>query len=492
MRSALKNQRANLATIAALAMFSRGLEPEFPPPVLQQLAHIPLAPLEASTGIVDLSDLPWFSIDNDDSHDLDQLTVSASLPNGVVRVSVAIADVDALVAKGTPIDQHARHNTTSVYTSARIFPMLPELLCTNLTSLNPDVNRLAIVNQMDFSADGVLLGSTIFRATVHNKAQLAYDAVSAWLEGTEALPVAAQRVPAVASLLRQQDALAQKLRLLRHTQGALEFEGFQPHALFHGDRIADIRLQPHNRARQLIEEFMIATNECTAHYLAAQGGASLRRVVRSPERWARIIEVAQGYGATLPALPDGKALQTFLARQHQRDPLHFPDLSLIIVKLMGSGEYVVEKQHGAPIGHFGLAVQDYMHSTAPNRRFPDLITLRLVKAALAGIPAPYSDAELAELAAHCTAQEDAARKVERQVRKSEAALLLHSSVGQHYSGIVTGLNSQGAWVRILAPPAEGRLTGALPELKMGQTIRVQLVSTSVERGFIDFAVAHTM
>jgi exoribonuclease II len=490
MSHALTNHKTNLATIAAWAMFSRGLEPEFPPAVKQQLAHLKEPAHESGNGIRDLTQAAWFSIDNDDSRDLDQLSLSEPLPKGGLRVFVAVADVDALVKKGTPIDAHAQRNTTSVYTSARIFPMLPERLSTGLTSLNVDEDRLALVTEMDFSDDGVLVASTIYRALVRNKAQLAYDAVSAWIEGEGDLPQPAGRVPGVAAQLRAQDGLAQKLRVLRRAEGSLEFETFQPRAQFEGERITSIQQPPQNRARQLIEELMIATNGCTARYLAAQGGVALRRVVRSPERWLRIVEVARGYGVHLPDQPDGKALETFLARQHREDPLRFPDLSLVIVKLMGSGEYVVERPSGPPIGHFGLAVRDYMHSTAPNRRFPDLITLRLLKAALAGLKPPYSPAELAELAMHCTAQEDAARKVERQMRKSEAALLLHSRVGQRFDGLVTGISDSGVWVRIFEPPVEGRLMGDLPDLKVGKSVRVRLVSTSVERGFIDFALEH--
>ena len=488
MNHALSNHRTNLATIAAWAMFSRGLEPEFSSAVTQQLAHMKGPACEAGDGIRDLTPSDWFSVDNDDSHDLDQLTLSEPLPKGGLRIFVAVADVDALVKKGTPIDAHAQLNTTSVYTSARIFPMLPERLSTDLTSLNQDQDRLAIVIEMDFSDDGVLMGSTIYRAWVRNKAQLAYDAVSAWIEGEGDLPEAARQVPGMAAQLRVQDGMAQKLRVLRRAEGSLEFETFQPKAEFDGERITAIRQQPQNRARQLIEEFMIATNGCTARFLADQGGVVLRRVVRSPERWMRIVEVAHGYGVNLPNQPDGKALESFLARQHREDPLRFPDLSLVIVKLMGSGEYVVERPTGTPIGHFGLAVQDYMHSTAPNRRFPDLITLRLLKAALAGEKPPYSDAEMAELALHCTAQEDATRKVERQMRKSEAALLLHSRVGQRFDGLVSGVSDSGVWVRIFEPPVEGRLVGDLPELKVGKLVRVRLVSTSVERGFIDFSL----
>lgn len=483
---ALPNQRATLTTIASLAMFSRGLEPEFPADVLQQLATLQQAAQESSPHIRDLTDLPWCSIDNDDSRDLDQLTVIAPQPRGGVRLWVAVSDVDALVQKGSPIDEHARRNTTSVYTSAHVFHMLPERLCTDLTSLNLDADRLALVTEMDFSDDGILIASSISRARVRNKAQLAYDAVSAWIEGGAELPEAARRLPGMATQLRMQDELAQKLRVLRHAQGSLEFESFQPQAVFDGDRIIDIRQQPHNRGRQLIEEFMIATNGCTARFLATQGRGSLRRVVRSPERWQRIVEVAQGHGAHLPRQPDGPALEAFLAHQHRIDPLRFPDLSLVIVKLMGSGEYLEERPQATPVGHFGLAVQDYMHSTAPNRRFPDLITLRLIKAALAGTEPPYSHQELHELANHCTAQEDAARKVERQLRKSEAALLLHDRVGQRFDSLVTGSNDAGTWVRTFEPPVEGRLTGDLPALEVGQVLRVRLLSTSVERGFIDF------
>ena len=488
MRDALTNHRTKLATIAASAMVSRGLEPEFPHAVMQQLDGLKEPAREVDSSIRDLTMLPWCSLDNDDSRDLDQLTACEPQPERGVRIFVAVADVDASVKKGSAIDEHARINTTSVYTSARVFPMLPEKLCTDLTSLNPGEDRIAIVSEMDFTVDGVLFNSSVYRAVVCNKVQLAYDAVSAWLESEGELPPPVQRIAGMNVQLQMQDELAQKLCVLRRSQGSLEFDTFQPRAIFDGERITDIRQQPQNRGRQLIEELMIATNGCTARFLAAHGGASLRRVVRSPERWMRIVGVANGYGVTLPSQPDGKALEAFLAHQHKTDPLRFPDLSLVIVKLMGSGEYVVARPHGPPVGHFGLAVHDYMHSTAPNRRFPDLITLRLIKAALSGAKSPYSNVELDELAAHCTVQEDAAQKVERQVRKSEAAMLLHSRIGQRFNGLVTGSSHKGVWVRIFEPPAEGRLMSNLPDLKVGQQVRVQLVSTSVQRGFIDFAL----
>ena len=480
------HHRSDLVRIAIEAMTERGLLPEFSQRVERQLATITGPGVDPDPAIRNLTGLPWCSIDNDDSLDLDQLTASEVLPAGTVRLWVAIADVDALVQRDSPIDEHASTNTTSVYTSARIFPMLPERLSTDLTSLNAHDDRLAIVTEMVFNTDASLAGSTVYRARVRNKAKLAYDAVSAWFDGRGALPAAAASAAGMHEQLRTQDSLAQQLRVRRHDEGSLEFETFQPRVVFDGERVADIHLQEHNRARQLIEEVMIATNTCTARYLASRGGASLRRVVRSPERWLRIVGVAKEYGESLPAEPDSKALEAFLAKRHRADPLRFPDLSLIIVKLMGRGEYVLESPGGAPIGHFGLAVSDYTHSTAPNRRFPDLITTRLLKAALADQPPPYSSAELDALAVHCTRQEDAAQKVERRMRKSEAALLLESRIGQRFDAIVTGSAADGVWVRLLTPPAEGKLVSGTNGLKVGDKVRVKLVSTSVEHGFIDF------
>ncbi|NMM75317.1 ribonuclease II [Acidovorax sp. SRB_14] len=478
--------RSDLVRIATLAMKERGLEPEFPPGALQQLQALHGPGRDADPQIRDLTALPWCSIDNDDSRDLDQLTACAPLPGGAVKVLVAVADVDALVRKGSPLDAHAHTNTTSVYTSARVFPMLPERLSTDLTSLNPHQDRLAIVTEMEVDGEGAVAHSAVYRALVRNQAQLAYEAVAAWVEGAGELPEAARAVPGMDAQLRTQDAVAQAMRARRRAQGSLELETFQPRAVFEGDRVVDLRQPVHNRARQLIEEFMIATNTCTAQFLAHHGAAALRRVVRSPERWLRIVEVARRYGETLPQTPDSQALEAFLARQRKADPLRFPDLSLVIIKLMGSGEYVVEQPHGAPIGHFGLAVRDYAHSTAPNRRYPDLISLRMVKAMLSGERPPYSVAELEALAVHCTRQEDAAQKVERSVRKSEAALYLQPLMGQQFDAIVTGRTDSATWVRTLAPPAEGLLVAGEPLLDVGQRIRVKLVGTNVERGFIDF------
>ena len=484
------HQKEELADLAVAAMRERGLEPEFPKPAIEQLKTIDGPSAEDGAGIVDMTGLLWCSIDNDDSRDLDQLTASEVLPDGSVRILVAIADVDTLVEKETPIDRHAQINTTSVYTSARIFPMLPEKLSTDFTSLNPHEERVATVTEMVFAPDGEMLRSHITRARVHNKAKLAYDAVAAWIDGNGPLPEAADRVPGMDEQIRTQDSVAQQLRARRREHGSLEFETFQPRAEFQGDQVVAIKQQVQNRARQLIEEFMVATNGVTARFLAGKRRAAIRRVVRSPERWARIAQVAAERGWELPIDPDSKALEQFLAAERKRDPLRFPDLSLVIVKLMGRGEYVVERPGGPTIGHFGLAVRDYTHSTAPNRRYPDLVSLRMVKALLSGERAPYGMAELATLAEHCTHQEDAAQKVERSVRKSEAALFMQGLIGKQFDAIVTGRTESATWVRIFTPPAEGLLVSGDFNLDVGAKIRVKLVSTNVERGFIDFEQSH--
>ena len=483
-----RHHRADLVRIAIEAMHERHLRTEFPPAVLQELSTLQGPHTTEQQGVKDMRSLLWCSIDNDDSLDLDQLTCIEALDAGRTRLYVAVADVDALVPKGSAIDAHAAANTATIYTSARIFPMLPEALSNDLTSLNAGVDRLAIVTEMDFSADAQLERFQVYRAQVHNQSKLAYDAVSLWLEGKGPLPDAARAVPDMDWQLRQQDALAQQMRLLRHAKGSLELETFAPRAEFEGEAVVGISQQVQNRARQLIEEFMIAANGCNARFLARAGMSAVRRVVRSPERWLRIVEVARHYGEYLPPEPDAVALEAFLAKRHRADPLRFADLSLVVVKLMGSGEYVVEAPGAAGLGHFGLAVRDYTHSTAPNRRYPDLITSRLLKAAIAGKPSPYSAQELGDLARHCTQQEDAARKVERRMRKSDAALYLEPQLGHEFKAIVTGNAVEGIWVRLLSPPVEGKLLAdrAPP---VGTSMRVRLVSANVERGFIDFVPA---
>jgi exoribonuclease-2 len=482
--------RSELSWIAGQAMTERGLEPEFSMAALQELRAITHAGQDPDPRVVDMTDWLWCSIDNDDSRDLDQLTVAQKQADGLTKVYVAVADVDVLVPKGSALDAHAKHNTTSVYTSTRIFPMLPERLCTDLTSLNPDQERLAVVVEMWINAHAEVTHCQLYRAKVHNKAKLAYDAVSDWIEGDAVLPEPAQRVSGMDEQLRLQDAVAQSLRTRRHAQGSLEFETLQPQAVFDGERVVAIRQQVQNRARQLIEEFMIAANTCTAQFLADHGHASLRRVVRSPERWQRIVAVAATYDEHLPAEPDSRALEAFLAKRRKVDPVRFPDVSLVIVKLMGSGEYVVEYRNSEAIGHFGLSVRDYTHSTAPNRRYPDLVTQRMLKSVLMAEPAPYSSAELEALALHCTQQEDAARKVERRMRKSESALMLAGHIGHVFEAVVTGKTPSGTWVRVFSPPVEGMLTSYTSDHEVGEFLRVKLTHTNVERGFIDFAAVH--
>ena len=491
-------RRSDLVLLAVVAMQAHGLAPEFSADALAEMAAIAGPSQESGAGIEDMRALLWCSIDDDDSQDIDQLSVCHEAKDGW-RVLVAIADVDALVHKDSAIDLHAQVNTASVYTAARVFPMLPERLSTDLTSLGAHQDRLAIVTEMVVDAQGQVSSFRICRAQVRNQAKLAYDSLAAWLDGNGELPAAARAVPGMDAQLRGQDAAAQALRKRRTAHGALQFETFEPRAQVQGEQVVAILQRAHNRARQLIEEFMVATNICTAQFLEKHGGLAMRRVVRSPERWSRVVEVAKNLGDTLPAEPDAKALEAFLERRREADPLRFPDLSLTIVQLMGAGEYVVEDaQPGAPVdhsktvavedyGHFGLAIRDYAHSTAPNRRYPDLISHRLVKAVLASLHSPYSVPELQALAEHCNRQESAAKKVERSLRKSEAALFLQDKRGAEFDAIVTGKNNRGTWVRTLVPPVEGKLMNAGPEVDVGEKLRVKLISTDVAQGFIDFA-----
>jgi exoribonuclease-2 len=477
----------HLRAIAHQAMIDRGLEPDFPADAIAQLKGIHGPARELNHAIRDLRALLWCSIDNDTSKDLDQLTVAESLPDGAVKVLVAIADVDAVIQPGSPIDRHANKNTTSVYTAAQVFSMLPEKLSTDLTSLNEDSDRLAIVIEMVVTADGSVRASEVYRALVRNHAKLAYRSVAAWLDGTAKEPDRVANTAGMDDQLRLQDRIAQVMKSVRYQHGALDLLTIEPEAVLSDGKVVGLREDPKNRAKDLIEDFMIAANGVAAQFLEKRGLPALRRVVRSPERWDRIRKVADDFGDELPAAPDSRALANFLARRHQADPLRFPDLSLTIIKLLGAGEYEVQQPGKEAEGHFGLAVREYSHSTAPNRRFPDLITQRLLKAALAGGSPPYSLAELTSLATHCTEQEDAAKKVERQVRKSAAAQFLASRVGETFDALVTGAADKGTWVRLLTPPVEGRLVKGQRGVDVGDRLKVQLVSVNVERGFIDFA-----
>ena len=385
-------------------MLERGLRPEFSPAALAELQAIRAPATDSDGGVRDLTDLLWASIDNDDSRDLDQLTVAEAMPGDAVKIRVAIADVDSLVKKGSAIDEHAEQNTTSVYTAGGIFPMLPEKLSTDLTSLNLEQNRLAVVVEMTIAPNGSLVASDIYRARVRNHAKLAYRSVAAWLDGTADAPPAIDAVPRLAENLRVQDRTAQSMRARRHAQGALSLETAQANAVFEDDQVRDLEAAEANRAHELIEDFMIAANGVTARYLDSKKSPSIRRVVQTPKRWERIVALASEHNAALPSDPDSVALDQFLVNAKAADPLRFPDLSLAVIKLLGSGEYVAERPGDAAPGHFGLAVKDYAHSTAPNRRYPDLVTQRLLKAAIAGASSPYTFPELEVLAKHLTAQ----------------------------------------------------------------------------------------
>ena len=475
----------DLLEIARTAMLSHGLEPEFSIEALQELKGITDSSIEKNQNLPDLTKLLWCSIDNDDSMDLDQITVAENHPSGI-KIMVGVADVDGAVKLGHAIDQHARINTTSVYTGVKLFPMLPEKLSTNLTSLSEGEDRIALVIEMILNQEGEIEESRVYRATVKNQAKLAYNSVAAWLEGKGPLPENARKVAGMEAQLQIQDQFSQKMRKIRFKHGALELETIEPRAVMKDGTVVDLKHELKNRAKELIEDFMIAANGVTAKFLTRSKYPTLRRVVRSPKRWDRIVQVANDHNERLPEQPDSRALSAFLSRRRIADPLRFPDLSLTVVKLLGRGEYVLEMPGDLPLGHFGLAVSDYSHSTAPNRRFPDLITQRLLKAALEKKAPPYTNKDLSELAAHCTSQENNADKVERQVRKSAAAGFMAPKLGEHFDAIVTGASDKGTWARLLYPPVEGKVVHGQHGLDVGDRLRVKLIEVDVERGFIDF------
>jgi ribonuclease R len=478
--------RKILQDIAKRVMLGRGFLPYFSAEALAELNEIQAPAIINNVNARDLRDLLWSSIDNDDSRDLDQLTVAEAMPCDKIKILVAVADVDSLVKKGSAIDEQARHNTTSVYTAAQMFPMIPEKLSTNLTSLNLNQDRLAIVIEMVVGSDGSIQASDVYRALVRNHAQLAYNRVAPWLEGRIDMPLEISVVEGLAENLRLQDKAAQSMKNLRHMKGALSLETIEAKPIFDGDSILDLQLEEKNRAKDIIEDFMIAANGATVRYLSSKKFPSIRRVVRIPKRWDRIVEIAAQHAFKLPKNPDSKLLEHFLTIEKKADPIRFPDLSLAVIKLLGSGEYVAEFPGENAAGHFGLAVKDYAHSTAPNRRYPDLITQRLLKAAIDGRPMPYSKDELDDLATHCTKKEDAAVKVERQVGKSAAGLLLKSRIGEQFDALVTGASMKGTWIRLLKMPIEGMLKTGYQGVDVGDRIRVQLLSVDIEQGFIDF------
>jgi VacB/RNase II family 3'-5' exoribonuclease len=477
----------DLQAVAKDLMRQHGFNPDFAPEVQQQLQELRAHPPTIAPGgaIRDLRSQLWSSIDNDTSRDLDQIEVAETLPNGNVRVRVAIADVDAFVPKLSAMDQHAARETTTVYTGIRNFPMLPEELSTGKTSLLENQDRLSVVTEFVVGGDGHVVSSDVYRAVVRNQAQLQYNSLGAWLEGTAAAPPKIAASADLQAQLRLQDQVAQRLRKQRYDNGALNLETDETTALVLDAQVVDVVRQQKNHATELIEDFMIAANGVIARML--EKVSSLRRIVQKPKRWDRIVQLAAANGEKLPAEPDSKALNDLLLRRKAADPGHFADLSLTVIKLIGPGEYVLERPGEPAPGHFGLAVQDYTHSTAPNRRFPDVVTQRLVKAMLAGQPNPYSDSELSAIAANCTAKGDAERKVEREMSKRLAASAMQNRIGAIFDAVVTGAGPSGTFVRVQQPHVEGLLAQGQQGADVGDKMRVKLIRTDVQHGFIDFA-----
>jgi len=469
----------HLAAAARQEMIEHGFQPDFPAEALRQLAGIHA---QRDPKLRDLTALAWSSIDNDDSRDLDQIEWAERVAGGI-RVLVGVADVDSAVAKATPIDCHAAREATTVYAEVLTFPMLPERLSTDLTSLNEGQDRAAVVLEFVVGGDGSVIAEKVYRAMVRNRAQLTYNGVGAWLENTAGAPPKVAASGELQAQLKLQDEAAGALREARHKLGALTFDRTEAQPVISNGNVREITTRQSNRAAHLIEDFMIAANEVMARTLRAAGVSSIRRVVKAPERWPRMVELARQCGDTLPAEPDSGALNAFLLRRKQADAVHYADLSLAMLKLMGPGEYVLLRPGDPEEGHFGLAAHDYTHSTAPNRRFADLLTQRLLKA----LPGkPYTDGELDAIARNCTLREDAARKVRRNMDKRMAAAALHDRVGQSFQAVVTGVTPKGVFVRVLGPPVEGRLMRGEQGLDVGDRLRVKLLATDPQRGFIDF------
>ena len=482
------NNELDLFAAARQEMIDQGFEPDFPPEAMRQMealgSQLPATPA-LIPGLRDLRSMLWSSIDNDSSRDLDQAEVAERVSEGI-RILIAIADVDSDVPAGSPIDKHAASQTTSVYTGVRTFPMLPEQLSTGLTSLNEAADRLAVVVDMVVAPDGSITSGGIYRALVRNQAQLTYNGVGPWLEGTHPAPPKVAASAALSAQLKLQDEAAQILFEERQRLGALNIDRVESEAVILDGRVQGITTREKNRATDLIENFMVAANGVMAETLSHAGVSSLRRVVKTPERWPRIVELAARYGEKLPAAPDSGALNVFLQNRKASDATHYADVSLAVIKLMGPGEYVLSRAGDPDLGHFALAAHNYTHSTAPNRRFADTVTQRLIKCVLTREPPPYTDQQLDSIAQNCTLKEDAARKVERVMNKRIAAVALQSRIGETFSAIVTGVTPKGVFVRITAPPAEGILVRGQQGVDVGDQLQVKLLSTDIRRGYLDF------
>jgi VacB/RNase II family 3'-5' exoribonuclease len=479
----------DLFAIAHDSMIEAGFLPDSPGDVGKEVQSIVAnSAIPATQSAKDLRKLLWSSIDNSSSRDLDQVEYAEALAGGDTRLLIGIADVDALVPQGSAIDQQAAANCTSVYTGVKTYPMLPLELSTDLTSLNAGEDRLAVVTEMVLASDGTMKSVDIYRALVKNQAKLSYEPVGNWLDGRTPVPETVKAVEGLEAQISLQSESAKDLEEVRKQHGALELGTIQASPVVdeHG-KVLELAMVEDNGARDLIANFMIAANVAMAQFLEAKGGPTLQRVVRTPKYWSRIVEIAADVGEKLPDTPDSRALADFLAKRKKVDLVHFPDLSLAVVKSLGPGEYAVQLPGKEGEGHFGLAVQDYTHSTAPNRRFADLVTQRLVKAALEGKPVPYSIDELKTIAEHCTESDAAARKVERKMRKVAAAVLLRDRIGEEFKAIVTGVTPKGTFARIIKPAVDGRVMRGEHGLRVGEKVQVKLVSVEPERGFIDFA-----
>jgi exoribonuclease-2 len=483
----------DLLAAARELMKQYGFEPDYPAQVKQEVAALQANPPQPLASAVDLRHLLWSSIDNDTSRDLDQVEYAERLPDGSLRVLVGVADVDMYVTKGSAIDKHASIETVTVYSGVKNFSMLPDELTNDLTSLVEGCDRACMITEFtldkDICADeSCVTSSKIYPALINNKAQLAYNGVGAWLDGNGEAPPKIAGSSELQEQLRLQSEVARRLRHERFLHGALDIETLETHAILHDKKI-DLDQQRKNSATELIEDFMIAANGIVARTLRERKISSIRRIVRTPKRWDRIVALADGLGFKLPEQPDPKALNDFLLQRKKDDPDHFTDLSLTVVKLMGPGEYVLERASDPPQGHFGLAVEDYTHSTAPNRRYADVVTQRLLKAMIAGEPSPYSDEELSAIALNCTEKSAAERKVERGMNKRIAAVALSHRIGERFHAIVTGAGPSGTFVRTLTPHVEGMLVHGQQGADVGDRMNVRLVHTDPSRGYIDFARA---
>jgi exoribonuclease-2 len=482
----MSNGPIDFKTRAHQAMLDAGFQPDFSPEVMREALAKQTAPNRPAAKVQDLRALLWSSIDNDSSRDLDQVEYVEKLANGTLRLLVGIADVDASVPKVSVTDQHAALEGTSVYTGVVTFPMLPAELSTDRTSLLGEQDREAVIIELRIQDSGDVTCHDVFRGTLRNRAKLAYSSTGAWLEGNGPIPPAIESVPGMEAQLRLQLETSQKLRAIRKSRGLLAFSSVEAEPVLANGQVTDLAVTKRTVADDIIESFMVGANVAMAEHLKECGALSLRRVVKTPKRWDRIQAIAAPFGVKLPDTPDPRALAAFLDQRRAADPVHFPDLSLAVVKMLGAGEYIVEHPGEEHEGHFGLAVEDYTHSTAPNRRYADLVTQRLLKATADGAPGPYAEKELGDIAARCTEREDAARKVERLMRKVVAAGMLSRQIGQVFDGIITGASPKGTYVRLLKFPAEGMVVHGAQGLDVGDKVQVRLASVDIAKGFINF------